>query len=246
MPPTGDEAIREHQRLVAAGVHARVRARAASRPIARVGGARARRVRTGAVRVSQPHAAALAYRGPRNLRGEPRSGEGRLAAGDFHAVVGRGGTRRRVRAARSRERRARRLAGRQRLVRLRRVLPRLSGAAVWRREAGRALAPHGRPSPVLRRDRIQDDVYGTSLGSLWRDFSREQAAHRCAGGPPPVSGGAPDPSRVPGVTDRGSIATGASSTPGATHTGFRRSTASRRWRRAHGGWPRGMAESRSA
>ena len=128
---------------------------------------------------------------------ESRGAEGRLAAGDFHAIVGRGSPRRRIRAARPRERRARRLAGGQRLVCLRRVLPRLSGAAVWRREAGRALTPHGRPSAVSWCDRIQDGLRHFT----WQLVARLLAG---AGGTGARTGrrrsrGAPDPSRIPGL-----------------------------------------------
>ena len=99
-----------------------------------------------------------------------QTGHGRVNAGDFRQIVGRAACGVPIRAARSRRRRTRRVARRQRAVRGRQVFHRFSPtvrgghAAALTNETGSAAVLR---APAFRR------VFGRSLGGLWSDFEGE-------------------------------------------------------------------------
>ncbi len=100
------------------------------------------------------------------------TGEGRLHAGDFRAIVDEAAQASALEPHRSGQRRPDRLAGRPGHLRLRRRLPPVPRRSIRRRVAGGARQGDRRPRPVPGRAAFKQ-VYGESLGDLWRDYEAE-------------------------------------------------------------------------
>ena len=96
------------------------------------------------------------------------TGQGRVPDANFRAIVDVASAASPVRAARSRERRPGRLAGRQRAVRLRRVLPRVSRRAYGEASLRQLTDATAGAFPYLRLARVQEDLQALARRSVAR------------------------------------------------------------------------------
>ena len=173
------------RRLAAARVHARVHAHRAPRSLGGLGARRALDLRARRrSRFPNLFLPAWQIEGLATYEESAITGTGRLHAGDFRAIVDEAARARRARAARPRQRRADRLAGRHRRVRVRRRLPSSTWPIASAPETLAALAERDGAAPARTRRRARSSASTASRSARCGASTRRASPRSVAAAPP--------------------------------------------------------------